>query len=79
MKDNPSIQLGIDGSTNPRAAEWRDQDLGDRRVKAVRDALVAAGVSADRISDGAFGDVQLRRDGRVEVLIKTETRLSQSQ
>jgi outer membrane protein OmpA-like peptidoglycan-associated protein len=78
MKNNPSLQLGIDGSANPRAAEWRDQDLEDRRVKAVRDALITAGVPANRISDGAFGDAQLRRDGRVEVLIKTETRLSQS-
>ena len=79
MKDNPSLQLGIDGSTNPRATEWRDRDLGDRRVKAVRDSLIAAGVPASRISDGMFGDVQLRRDQRVEVLIKTETQLAKSQ
>jgi outer membrane protein OmpA-like peptidoglycan-associated protein len=71
MKANPSLQLGIDASTNPRATEQRDQDLSDHRVKAVRDSLIAAGVAPDRISDGMFGDVALRHDRCVEVLIRT--------
>jgi outer membrane protein OmpA-like peptidoglycan-associated protein len=71
MKANPSLILGIDGSTNPRATRRQDQDLNSRRVSAVRSSLLAAGVPAARISDGMFGDVNLRRDGRVELLIKT--------
>jgi outer membrane protein OmpA-like peptidoglycan-associated protein len=46
---------------NPRLAE--------RRVSAVRDALMRAGVPTDKMETGAFGDPQLRRDGRVEVLL----------
>ena len=47
------------------------QDLSDRRVKGIRDSLIQAGVPAEKISAGEFGDKQLRRDGRVEVLIRT--------
>jgi len=72
MNANPSLQLGIDGSTNPQATEWSDKDLRDRRIKAVRDSLIAAGVSSNRISDGMFGNANFRRNGRVEVLIKTD-------
>ena len=71
MKANPSLQLGIDGSTNPRATQRSDIDLCDNRVKAVCDALIAAGVPSTQISEGLFGDVRLRRSGRVEVLIKS--------
>ncbi len=79
MKQNQSIQLGIDGSTDAQTADWRNQDLMKRRVQAVRDSLIEAGVPANRISSsGKFGDVELRRDGRVEVLIR-RSQLTQSQ
>jgi len=71
MKKNPSLQLGIDGSMDPRGTDPRNQNLCDRRVKAIRDALVEAGVPTDKISIGAYGDEELRRDRRVEVLIAT--------
>jgi outer membrane protein OmpA-like peptidoglycan-associated protein len=77
MKNNPSLQLGIDGSTYPRATQWQDQNLCDRRVGAIRDALISAGVPVYRISEGMFGDVTLRRNGRVEVLLRTQ-QLSQA-
>ena len=77
MKENPPLQLGIDGSTNPRATQWRDQNLCNRRVSAIRNSLISAGVPASRISEGMFGDVELRRNGLVEVLLKTNT-LSQA-
>ena len=68
MKQNPSLEIGIDGSMDPRGTDPRDQDLSNRRVTAVRDALAKAGVPASKIKAGAFGDVDLRRDRRVEVL-----------
>lgn len=76
MQANPSLVLGIDGSTNPRTTRSQVQDLNNRRVNAVRNVLIAAGVPAERLSDGMFGNADLRRDGRVEVLIKTD-RLAQ--
>jgi outer membrane protein OmpA-like peptidoglycan-associated protein len=70
MKANPSLQLGIDG-TNPAAVTEYTLTLRNNRVKAVRDALITAGVPASRISEGVFGDANLRRTGRVAVLLKT--------
>jgi outer membrane protein OmpA-like peptidoglycan-associated protein len=69
MKKNPSLQVGIDGSMDSRGTDLQGQNLCDRRARAIRDALVEAGVSSRQISAGAYGDVGLRRNGRVEVLI----------
>jgi outer membrane protein OmpA-like peptidoglycan-associated protein len=67
MQQNPSLRVGIDGSI----PSGSDQDLGNRRVSHVREALIKAGVPASQIEIGAFGNPQLARDGRVEVLIRT--------
>lgn len=71
MKQNPSLELGLDASTNPRATKQRDIEMRGRRIQAIRDALMDAGMPASRITHGNLGDVELRRDGRVEVLIRT--------
>lgn len=68
---NPSLQVGIDGSMDPRGSDPRNQDLSDRRVSSVRNALIEAGVPAYRIRTGAFGDTGLTRDRRVDVLVRT--------
>jgi hypothetical protein len=65
MAKNPSLQLGIDGTDPGNVA------LGDQRADAVRGALIQAGVPSYKIQTGAFGDPQLRREGRVEVLLST--------
>jgi outer membrane protein OmpA-like peptidoglycan-associated protein len=67
-KKNPSLDIGIDGSMDTRGTDPREQNLANRRVKAIHDALVKAGVPADHIKAGAFGDAKLRHDRRVEVL-----------
>ena len=71
MQQNPSLQVAIDGSMDPRGTDPRNQGLSDRRVYAIRDALVQSGVPAYKIQTGAFGDPELARDRRVEVLVKT--------
>jgi outer membrane protein OmpA-like peptidoglycan-associated protein len=71
MNRNPSLKIGIDGTMDPRGTDVHNQNLCDRRVKTIRDALVEAGVPAHKISVGAYGDVELRRDRRVEVLFAT--------
>ncbi len=67
MKDNPSLQIGIDGT----AANSNDQDLNDRRVNSIQQALIKDGVSADRIKTGGLEDKSFRRDGRIAILFKT--------
>jgi outer membrane protein OmpA-like peptidoglycan-associated protein len=81
MKQNPSVQVGIDGFADPRGTNPHNQGLSERRVNAIRDALVKAGVSVDKIKTGAFGEQRLlcnestaacwQTDRRVEVLIST--------
>lgn len=61
LKQNPSLRLAIDGARD-------NADQSQRRIDAVHEALVAAGVPADRIHTGAYGNSLLRRDRRVEVL-----------
>jgi hypothetical protein len=71
MANNPSLRIGIDGATNPNGETTTNEELNDRRVMAINNALTNAGVPASKVSAGSFGDPQLRRDGRVEVLLST--------
>lgn len=81
LQENPSIQVGIDGYADPRGTNSYNQSLSGRRVDAIRDALVKAGVAGDKIKTGAFGEQRLQcnesteacwqSDRRVEVLIST--------
>jgi outer membrane protein OmpA-like peptidoglycan-associated protein len=66
MNKNPSLQLGVDGYLDSR-----DADLSRRRIGAVTDVLVQAGMPVDKIKVGPFGHDKLRQEGRVEVLLKT--------
>jgi outer membrane protein OmpA-like peptidoglycan-associated protein len=79
MKQNPAVNVGIDGHTDPRGTDAFNQGLSERRVNAISEALVNAGVPASRIKTGAFGESQPKcsaptepcwqSDRRVEVLI----------
>jgi|GEM_PF-1218291 len=83
LEKNPTARVGIDGHTDSRGTDLHNQGLSERRVNAVRDALVNAGVAAGRIHAGAFGESQVKctefteacwqRDRRVEVLIGSDT------
>lgn len=71
MKKNASLQVGIDGTADPNGSDPVNNSLRDRRIEAIRLALVKAGLSEQNIRIGALGDPKTRRDRRVEVLIKT--------
>jgi outer membrane protein OmpA-like peptidoglycan-associated protein len=68
MKQNPSLRIGIDDTnTNPRS-----DDMSERRVRAVRSAMIQAGVPSAKIQSGAYGDAKLAQDRRVEVLVRSD-------
>lgn len=81
LKQNPSVQVAIDGHADPRGTDPYNQALSQRRVNTIRDALVKAGVPGDKIQAGAFGEQRLKcsqstepcwqLDRRVEVLISS--------
>jgi outer membrane protein OmpA-like peptidoglycan-associated protein len=78
---NPSVRLGIDGSTDLlRGTNQHNAAMSQQRVANVREALIRAGVSADRIETGGFcaerakcndaSEQCSQRDGRVEVMVR---------
>jgi outer membrane protein OmpA-like peptidoglycan-associated protein len=69
---NPSLEVGIDGSMDTRRSNQQDRDLSNHRADSVRDALMKAGVPADKIQMGAFADPDRRQLGQILVLIKTQ-------
>ena len=82
VRQNPSVRLGIDGSTDLlRGTNQYNTGLSPNRIAAVRDALIRAGVPSDRIETGAFAAQRAncndsiercaQRDGRVEVLVRS--------
>jgi outer membrane protein OmpA-like peptidoglycan-associated protein len=52
MKEKPVARIAIDGSMYKSGNQY----LSDSRSRSIRDALIKAGVSADRIQIGAYGD-----------------------
>jgi outer membrane protein OmpA-like peptidoglycan-associated protein len=73
LLQNPTLEVGIDGSMAARGSNQRDRDLSNLRADSVRDALMQAGVPAYKIQMGAFADPDRRQLGQIQVLIKTRT------
>ena len=80
LSQYPSVRFGIAGYTDRQSTDQYNLPLSQRRVENVRDALIQAGVPADRIETGTFGTDRFmcnssseqcpRREGRVEVLAR---------
>jgi outer membrane protein OmpA-like peptidoglycan-associated protein len=64
LRRQPALCVAIDGTTRERGS-----DLGRQRIVNVREALLRAGVGAERILTGDVGNPGLRHTQRVEVLI----------
>jgi outer membrane protein OmpA-like peptidoglycan-associated protein len=56
MQQNPKFVVGLAGYADPRGSDGHNMKLSEQRTKAVAEALAAAGVSNDRVRQGAFGD-----------------------
>lgn len=55
MNANPGVAIGLDGHVDDTQANDNDPTLSFRRVTAVRQALITAGIAPSRISSGDFG------------------------
>lgn len=73
LRQNPTLHIALDTFMNPRS-----HDQHDRRVDAVHAALLQAGVPAERIEIGGYGDPNPRSNARVEVLITQSPRFTAS-
>ena len=55
LKANAQVQVTVEGHCDERGTSEYNLGLGDRRAKAVRDYLVAAGVDGGRIRTISYG------------------------
>ena len=55
LNANPTAQITIEGHCDERGTAEYNLGLGERRTKAARDYLVAAGIDAKRIKAVSFG------------------------
>jgi peptidoglycan-associated lipoprotein len=56
LKSNPNVGLRVDGHCDERGTEDYNNALGERRALALRDAVIALGVEADRVITQTFGE-----------------------
>ena len=55
LKGNTGAKLLIEGHCDERGTAEYNLGLGERRAKAVKDYLIAAGIAADRVSTISYG------------------------
>jgi outer membrane protein OmpA-like peptidoglycan-associated protein len=82
MKQNPTFEIGIEGYADPRGTDAYNQALSERRVNAIRNALVTGGASASGIRLGAHGEKNrncnedsegcYQKNRRVEVFVRPD-------
>jgi peptidoglycan-associated lipoprotein len=56
LKTNPRAKITIEGHCDERGTPEYNLGLGERRANAVKDYLVSAGISADRIVTVSYGE-----------------------
>ena len=55
LRDNPTVNVTIEGHCDERGTEEYNQSLGERRAQAARDYLVAAGINTARLQTLSYG------------------------
>jgi peptidoglycan-associated lipoprotein len=55
LKGNPQARITVEGHCDERGTAEYNLGLGDRRAKAVREYLVAAGIDGSRIRTISYG------------------------
>jgi OOP family OmpA-OmpF porin len=66
LASHPEICLSVEGHTDSQGEEASNQTLSQNRAKAVMDAIVANGISSDRLSSKGFGEQRPIADNSTE-------------
>ena len=56
LRQNPNVRFSIEGHADERGSQEYNLGLGDRRVNAVRQYLVAQGIAANRMTVVSLGE-----------------------
>jgi outer membrane protein OmpA-like peptidoglycan-associated protein len=65
MKENPTMEIRLEGHTDNQGSSYLNQILSDKRVKAVRKYLVGQGIDEKRIRTQGLGDKQPIADNNI--------------
>lgn len=66
LKANPRLKVSVEGHTDASGAPEGNRRLSEDRARAVKAALVAAGIAADRLQAKGFGQDKPVADNRTE-------------
>lgn len=66
LKANPDLKIGVEGHTDNVGTPASNKTLSEARAKSVVSAIVAQGVSADRLSPTGFGQDKPVADNTTE-------------
>ena len=58
LKDNPAIQLTIQGHTDDIGEDNQNRTLSENRAMIVKDYLISQGIQANRLASKGFGETQ---------------------
>jgi peptidoglycan-associated lipoprotein len=67
LRDHADLSVRVEGHADERGTVEYNMSLGEKRADSVRDYLVAAGVSASRLSTISYGKERPAVDGHDEV------------
>ena len=56
LRSNPALKVQIEGHCDERGTVEYNMALGETRARAVRDALIALGISAQRLTTVSYGE-----------------------
>lgn len=59
MNDVPTLKIELGGHTDSRGSDTYNQQLSEKRAKAVVDYLTSKGIAADRLKWAGYGETQL--------------------
>ncbi len=59
MNDVPTLKIELGGHTDSRGSDSYNQELSQKRAKAVVDYLTSKGIAADRLKWAGYGETQL--------------------
>lgn len=66
LMDNPNMKVKIEGHCDERGTTEYNLALGERRANAVKDALIAIGVSPDQLETVSYGEERPAAQGSNE-------------
>ena len=70
LNDNPTKRLLLEGHCDWRGTEEYNMSLGDRRAQSVKNYLVKAGISADRLETLSKGSLEATKNGTEDQMSK---------